>query len=48
MHYSPSLNHLLLIENGELKCFEEALQVETKEEDHAMDAEMDSLSLNQT
>jgi ATP-binding cassette subfamily B (MDR/TAP) protein 1 len=49
IRYSPSLNYLLLTDSGEPECFEEALQVETKEEwEHAMDDEMDSLSSNQT
>ena len=47
--YSPLLYYLLLIDFGELECYEETMQVETmKKWDLAMEEEMDSLMHNQT
>jgi hypothetical protein len=47
--YSPSLYYLLLIDFGEPKCYEEAMQVDTKKKwDQDMKEEMDSLVNNHT
>jgi hypothetical protein len=45
--YSPSLYYLLLIDSGEPKCYEEAMQVDTKRKwEQGMKEEMDSLLNN--
>jgi hypothetical protein len=45
--YSPSLYYLLLIDSGEPKCCEEAMQVDTKNKwDKVMKEELDSLVNN--
>jgi hypothetical protein len=47
--YSPSLYYLLLTDSGELECYEEAMQVDTKKKwEQGMKEEMDSLVNNQT
>ena len=47
--YSPALNYLLLIDGGELECYDEALQDENWSKwELAMKDEMDSLLGNQT
>ena len=47
--YSPSLYYLLLIDYGELECYEEAMQVDTKNKwEQGMKEEMDSLVNNHT
>jgi hypothetical protein len=47
--YSPSLYYLLLTDSGEPKCYEEAMQVDTKRKwEQGMKEEMDSLVNNQT
>ena len=47
--YSPSLHYLLLPDEGELKFFDEALQVEDSTKwEQAMDDEMSSLEKNKT
>ena len=47
--YSPTLNYLLLIDGGEPKCYDEALQDENSSKwELAMKDEMDSLLGNQT
>jgi len=47
--YSPSLYYLLLTDFGEPKCYEEAMQVESRKKwEIAMEEEMDSLMHNQT
>jgi hypothetical protein len=47
--YSPSLYYLLLTDSGEPKCYEEAMQVDTKKKwEKGMKEEMDSLENNQT
>jgi hypothetical protein len=47
--YSPSLYYLLLTDSGEPKCYEEAMQVDTKKKwEKGMKEEMDSLVNNQT
>ena len=47
--FSPSLYYLLRTDSGELECFEEAIQVETRKKwEQGMDEEMDSLVRNQT
>ncbi|KAK9133630.1 hypothetical protein Scep_013158 [Stephania cephalantha] len=47
--YSPSIHYLLLTDGGEPNYYEEAMQVENKEEwKKAMDDEMKSLYTNQT
>eukprot|EP00253_Pinus_taeda_P023450 PITA_23450 len=47
--YSPSLYYVLLTDFDEPKCYEEAVQVETREKwEQAMKKEMDSLAHNQT
>ena len=47
--FSPSLYYLLMSDFGEPKCYEEAMQVETKKKwDQGIDEEMDSLVRNQT
>jgi hypothetical protein len=47
--YSPSLYYLLLTDSGEPKCYEEAMQVDTKKKwERGMKDEMDSLVNNQT
>ncbi|KAE8661431.1 putative WRKY transcription factor 4 [Hibiscus syriacus] len=46
--YSPSLHYLLLTENGELECYDEAMQVEDSVKwESSMKDEMDSLMSNQ-
>ena len=45
---SPLLYYLLLTDSGEPKCYEEAMQVETKKWELAMKEEMDSLIHNRT
>ena len=46
---SPSLYYVLLTDSGELECYEEAVQVETKKKwELAMKEEMGSLVHNQT
>ena len=48
-HYSRTLNYLLLTEDGEPECYEEALQDENLSKwELAMKDEMDSLLGNQT
>ncbi|KAE8657593.1 ABC transporter B family member 6 [Hibiscus syriacus] len=48
-HYSPSLHYLLLTENGELECYDEAMHVEHSVKwEYFMKDEMDSLMSNQT
>jgi hypothetical protein len=45
--YSPSLYYLLLTDSGEPKCYEEAMQVDTKKKwEQGMKEEMDSLENN--
>jgi hypothetical protein len=45
--YSPSLYYLLLTDSGEPKCYEEAMQVDTKKKwEQGMEEEMDSLENN--
>ena len=47
--YSPSLYYLLLTDSGELECYEEAMQVESRKKwEVTMEEEMDSLMHNQT
>ena len=47
--YSPTINYLLLIDGGELECYDEALQDENSSTwELAMKGEMDSLLGNQT
>ncbi|KAE8671774.1 putative polygalacturonase [Hibiscus syriacus] len=47
--YSPSLHYLLLIDNGEPECYDEAMQVEDSVKwESSMKDEMDSLMSNQT
>jgi hypothetical protein len=47
--YSPSLYYLLLTDSGEPECYEEAMQVDTKNKwEQGMKEEMDSLVNNQT
>ncbi|KAL5814639.1 hypothetical protein ACOSQ3_025434 [Xanthoceras sorbifolium] len=47
--YSPSLHYLLLTDNGEPECYDEAMQVEDSVKwESAMKDEMDSLMSNQT
>ncbi|RVW14238.1 Retrovirus-related Pol polyprotein from transposon TNT 1-94 [Vitis vinifera] len=47
--YSPALNYLMLIDGGELECYDEALQDEnSSKRELAMKDEMDSLLGNQT
>jgi hypothetical protein len=47
--YSPSLYYLLLTDSGEPKCYEEAMQVDTKKKwEQGMKEEKDSLENNQT
>ncbi|KAE8664146.1 Serine-threonine protein kinase [Hibiscus syriacus] len=47
--YSPSLHYLLLTENGEPECYDEAIQVEDSVKwKSSMKDEMDSLMSNQT
>ena len=47
--YSPSLHYLLLTDEGELKSFDEALQVDDLIKwEQAMDDEMSSLEKNDT
>ena len=46
---SPSLYYLLMTDSGELECYEEAMQVETRKKwEQGMDEQMDSLVRNQT
>ena len=48
-HYSPSLHYLLLSDNGEPECYDQAMQVEDSVKwESAMKDEMDSLMSNQT
>jgi hypothetical protein len=45
--YSPSFFYLLLIDSGELECYEEAMEVDTKKKwEKGMKEEMDSLVNN--
>ncbi|KAE8735860.1 Cytochrome P450 90B1 [Hibiscus syriacus] len=47
--YSPSLHYLLLTDNGEPECYDEAMQVEDSVKwESSMKDEMDSLMSNQT
>ena len=47
--YFPSLYYVLLTDSGEPKCYEEAVQIETRKKwEQAMKEEMDSLAHNQT
>ncbi|KAE8728454.1 FACT complex subunit SPT16-like [Hibiscus syriacus] len=47
--YSPSLHYLLLTDNGEPECYDEAMQVEDSVKwEFSMKDEMDSLMSNQT
>ena len=47
--YMSSLQYLLLTDNGEPECYEEAVKAEAKVKwEQAMDDEMDSLTTNQT
>ena len=47
--FSPSLYYLLMNDFGELKCYEEAMQVETRKKwEQGMNEEMDSLVRNHT
>ncbi|KAE8674463.1 CC-NBS-LRR class disease resistance protein [Hibiscus syriacus] len=47
--YSPSLHYLLLTDNGEPECYDEAIQVEDSVKwESSMKDEMDSLMSNQT
>ena len=47
--FSPSLYYLLMTNSGEPKCYEEAMQLETRKKwEQGMDEEMDSLVRNQT
>jgi hypothetical protein len=47
--YSPSLYYSLLTDSGELECYEEAMQVDTKRKwEQGMKEEMDSLVNNHT
>ena len=42
--FSPSLYYLLMTDSGELECYEEAMQVETRNKwEQGMDKDMDSL-----
>ena len=47
--FSPSLYYLSITDSHEPECFEEAMQVETRNKwEQGMDEEMDSLARNQT
>jgi hypothetical protein len=47
--YSPSLHYLLLTGSGELECYEEAMQVDTKKKwEQGMKEKMDSSANKQT
>ena len=47
--YSPSLYYFFLTDSGEPKCYEEAMQVESRKKlELAMEEEMESLMHNQT
>ena len=47
--YSPTLNHLLLTDDGEPECYDEVLQDEnSSKQELAMKDKMDSLLGNQT